>query len=85
MSKKALETLFNSRARVRLLRFLFRNYPNAFTLKEITKRLQEEPLVVKKEVNQLLQIGLLVKSRTKKTVSSKRYQAKNQNEQKEKK
>ncbi|HEY4484291.1 MAG TPA: hypothetical protein VI978_01040 [Candidatus Paceibacterota bacterium] len=63
MSKKVLETLFNSRARVRLLRFLFRNYPQTFTIKEISKHLSEDRDLIKKEVSKLEQIGLLVKDK----------------------
>ena len=62
MSKRVLETLFNSRARVRLLRFLFRNYPQSFTAKELTHRLQEDAGVVKREIAKLQQISLLVKN-----------------------
>ncbi len=61
MSKRVLETLFNSRARVRLLKFLFRNYPKPFTLAEIAKHLQEEKGLVKKEIGRLAQIGLLIR------------------------
>lgn len=60
MSKRALETLFDSRARIRLLKFLFRHYPQPFTLKEITRHLQEDKTLVKKEISRLAQIGLLV-------------------------
>ncbi len=74
MSKRVLETLFNSRARVRLLRFLFRNYPQAFTVREIAKHLQEDTGVIKKEISKLQQITLLVKAT-----------AKNKNENKKKK
>lgn len=63
MSKRVLETLFNSRARVRLLKFLFRNYPKPFTLNEITKHLQEKKGLVKKEIGRLWQIGLLTKAK----------------------
>lgn len=60
MSKRVLETLFNSRARIRLLKFLFRNYPKPFTLGEITRHLQEDKGLVKKEISRLAQIGLLI-------------------------
>ncbi len=63
MSKRILETLFNSRARVRLLRFLFRNYPQPFTIQEMVSRLQEDRQTIKKEVDQFMQIGLLVKTK----------------------
>ncbi len=60
MSKRALETLFDSRARIRLLKFLFRNYPKPFTLGEIAKHLQEDKTLVKKEIGRLSEIGLLI-------------------------
>lgn len=63
MSKRVLETLFNSRARVRLLRFLFRNYPQSFSLKELVGRLQEDQKTLKKEIAQFEEIGLLVKTK----------------------
>ena len=63
MSKRILETLFESRARVRLLRFLFRNYPQSFTIKEMVVRLQEDRPTVKKEIARFMQIGLLIESR----------------------
>ena len=59
MSKRILETLFNSRARVRLLRFLFRNYPQSFSLKELVGKLQEDNKTLKKEVVKFTEIGLL--------------------------
>lgn len=59
MSKRILETLFNSRARVRLLRFFFRNYLQSFTLKELVNRLQEDQKTLKKEIEKFFQIGLL--------------------------
>lgn len=61
MSKRVLETLFNSRARIRLLKFLFRNYPKSFTLSEMAKHLQEEKGLVKKEIGRLAQVGLLMR------------------------
>ncbi|TSC73921.1 MAG: hypothetical protein G01um101444_431 [Parcubacteria group bacterium Gr01-1014_44] len=63
MSKRILETLFNSRARVRLLRFLYRNHPRSFSVKELAERLQEDRPTIKKEIDRFTQIGLLVKSK----------------------
>ena len=61
MSKRILENLFDSRARVRLLRFLFRNSDQSFTVKELVDRLQEDRQTVKKEVERFNEIGLLNK------------------------
>lgn len=66
MSKKALENLFDSRARVRLLKFFFRNYPRTHTLREVARHLQENPRLVKKEMARLLQAGLILKTGGKK-------------------
>ena len=65
MSKRILETLFNSRARVRLLRFLFRNYPQPFTLKELVVRLQEDRKTLKKEIEKFTEIKLVNRSKDK--------------------
>ena len=65
MSKRILETLFDSRARVRLLRFLFRNYPQNFTIKELVDRLQEDRPTVKKEIDRFTEIKLLANIKTK--------------------
>ena len=54
MSKPILDNLFGSKVRVKLLKFLYRNYTADFSIKEISQRIQEIPEVVKKEI-QLLQ------------------------------
>lgn len=59
MSKDTLELLFDSRARVRILKFLFRNISLAFSAKDVSSRIQERPSVVKKEIKKLLEIKLL--------------------------
>ncbi len=56
-----LEHLFSSRVRVRTLKFLFRNYPVNFGLKELAKRVQETPEEVRKEIKILDKIGLIKK------------------------
>ena len=61
MSKRILETLFESRARVRLLRFLFRNYSQSFSVKEMVSRLQEDRQTIRKEITKFMQVGLLIK------------------------
>ena len=53
MSKPILDNLFGSKVRVKLLKFLFRNYPADFTTREIAKRIQEQPEFVKKELDLL--------------------------------
>lgn len=59
MSKKILETLFDSRVRVKILKLLFRNSEGRFGIKEIAVRTQEDQLTVRKEVKKLLAVGLL--------------------------
>jgi predicted transcriptional regulator len=38
---------------------LFRNAALAFSAKDVSSRIQEQPSVVKKEIKKLLEIGLL--------------------------
>ncbi len=64
MSKNAnnqliLDNLFNSRLRVKVLKFLFRNYPVDFGVRELASRIQEPLDVIKKEVNSLQKMGLV--------------------------
>lgn len=56
-----LDNLFNSKVRTKVLKFLFRNYPVNFGVKELARRVQELPEVVKKEVKVLKKIGLVRK------------------------
>jgi len=62
MSKPILDNLFNSKVRVKVLKFLFRNYPADFSIKEISQRIQETPLETKKEIDLLKEI-LVVKKK----------------------
>ena len=61
MSKNTLDKLFGSSLRVKLLRFLFRNYPGNFSVAELSKRIQESLEETKKELELLRNIGLLNK------------------------
>ena len=61
-SKDILEILFGSKVRVKVLKFLFRNYPNDFAAPELTKRIQESGPATKKEVALLAKIKLIKKS-----------------------
>ena len=56
-----LETLFGSKARIKILKFLFRNYPNNLEIKDLAKKLQESPKTIRKEIKSLESIGLLIK------------------------
>lgn len=64
MSKSTLELLFDSKARVKILKFLFRNAGTNFGIRDLSNRIQERPSIVRKEVKRLLEIGLL-KQKTK--------------------
>lgn len=64
MSSATLDKLFGSRVRVKLLRFLFRNYPAYFGVQELSKRIQEPVDDVKKELNLLGELKVVKKNRT---------------------
>lgn len=61
MSKNVLDNLFGSRLRVKILKFLFRNYPSEFSVREVRERTQEPISAVKHEIENLVAIGLLRK------------------------
>lgn len=63
MSKDILDNLFGSRVRVRVLKFLFRNYPGDFGLGEISKKIGASGTATKKELESLTRLNLLKKSR----------------------
>lgn len=58
-TKNALELIFGSKARVKILKFLFRNPELPFNAKGLAVRVQEPLVVVNKEINNFLEIGLL--------------------------
>ena len=64
MSKDTLDNLFGSRIRVKILKFLFRNYPGDFTICELEKRIQESYRSIKKEIDELKKIHLIKKTKT---------------------
>lgn len=59
MSKNILEQLFESKTRVRILKFLFRNADTDFTSKDLITRVQEPRSMVNREIQKFLEIGLL--------------------------
>jgi predicted transcriptional regulator len=63
MSKNTIDKLFGSRIRVKLLRFLFRNYPGSFEIKEIAQKIQESQNDLKIELDLLTNLGLLKKQK----------------------
>ena len=61
MSSQIFDELFGSKARVKILKFFFRNETGSFDMPIIAKRVQERKPVVKKELARLLKIGFIQK------------------------
>lgn len=58
-AKSTLDLLFDSQARVKILKFLFRNMVPSFTAKDLAVRTQESISVVNIEIKRLIEVGLL--------------------------
>lgn len=71
MSKNALETLFESRARLKILKFLFRNFDHRYTFREIVKHTQEDPAQIRRELARLREINLIHEEEKKETKQEK--------------
>lgn len=54
-----LENLFNSKIRVKVLKYLFRNHPINVGVHDLARRIQEPVELVKKEMQDLQRIGLI--------------------------
>lgn len=63
-SKDILDNLFGSKIRVKVLKFLFRNYPGDFLAGELAARIQETYSATKKEAEALAEIRLIKKIKT---------------------
>ncbi len=61
MSKPVLDNLFGSKIRVKVLKFLFRNYPADFGVRELAQRIQESYPATKKEIQLLREIHVIKK------------------------
>lgn len=61
MTNQIFEELFGSKARVKILKFFFRNETGFFDLATIAKRVQERNSTVKKEIDRLLKVGFIQK------------------------
>lgn len=59
MSKNSLEVLFESKTRLKILKFLFRNLPKFYTAREVINHTQEHTTAVRREIERLSAIGLL--------------------------
>ncbi|MCC6934343.1 MAG: hypothetical protein IT406_01435 [Candidatus Yanofskybacteria bacterium] len=72
MSKSILDNLFGSRVRVKLLKLLYRQHPEALAMSDLVVRVQEPSFIVRRELVVLQQIGLARKVRGAKA-GSERY------------
>ena len=63
MSSTTLDKLFGSNLRIKLLKFLFRNYPGKFSAHELSKRIQEPAVETRKELEFLAELGLINKKK----------------------
>jgi len=61
-SLPVLENLFNSKLRIKVLKFLFRNYPGRIGARDLAKRIQESSGLVIREIKNLEKIGLIKRS-----------------------
>jgi len=61
MSKLSLDNLFGSKSRFKVLKFLFRNYPNDFNIAGLARMVQEKPNEIRKEINLMQTMGLIKK------------------------
>ena len=60
--RQVLDNLFDSRVRVKVLKFLFRNYPCSVEIKDLAKRVQEPYEAVRWEIKMFEKIGLVRKA-----------------------
>lgn len=58
-----LESLFNSKAEVKLLRLFLNNADKKYTLSEIAGKAKIKPNIAKREINNLLKIKFLIKTK----------------------
>lgn len=63
IGKGTLDQLFESQAKVKLLRFFFRNVEGLFQPKEIFKRLRSNTTLLRQEMKKMEKIGLLKQKR----------------------
>ena len=65
---KELEILFDSKARPKIINLFFQNMETYFTPKEVAKKTQANSRIVKRELEKLRKIKILLRSRQKKQV-----------------
>jgi len=61
MSKRVLDILFDSKAKVKILKYIFRNSEENFSVSDIARHTQENRNLVKREVAKFIEMGLLKK------------------------
>ena len=66
MIEQTLEQLFNSEAKIRLIKFFIRNKGSFFTIKEIAKILKQNPKFLRAKINQLQKINFVLEKLIKK-------------------
>ena len=71
MSKHALEVLFDSKIRLKILKFLFRNFDRRLTLADIIRHTQEDAGNVRREIARLKEINLINEEEKKEEKSKK--------------
>ena len=64
IGKGALEQLFESQPKIKLLKFFFRNSKDVFQSREIFKKLRSNVSVLRKELNKLESIGVIKQKKT---------------------
>lgn len=72
VGKGTLDQLFESQAKVKLLRFFFRNAEEIFQLKDIFKRLRTSPALLRQEMKKLENLGLIKQKKAWLTFEKKR-------------
>lgn len=63
IGKGILEQLFESQAKVKLMKFFFRSLEESFPLRDILKMLRVNPSTVRKEMKKLIKIGIIKKTK----------------------
>jgi hypothetical protein len=63
IGKGILEQLFESQAKIKLMKFFFRNAGEAFQLKDILKMLRANVFTVRREMKKLEKVGIIKKTR----------------------
>lgn len=59
MSKNILDNLFGSKMRVKVLKFLFRNYPQSFGPQQLANHTQEHISVIRREIDALREMRII--------------------------